>query len=203
MTKFVVWWTLIWWRISQFFTGFRAVPVPPVASYQEIVDAFDAGALYRYDRKWSAFLHPGEFQRRLEAGKKAGDCEDHAAYWVACLKNTLLRGAPGAPVTGRHRIGIVRGTDSKGKAQGHGVIVFWDMRDELLCWADYGLPHKQVEQVEGPTGMRVVRLPNDSWVWAEQVAKGYGWKLKYAFTVEVIRLTPRGALKFGNIRIMP
>ena len=128
--RFMAFWQRIKYRISQRVTRVDKPEVQPAASFAEIVIRVAYGGLYRKDGRKDRMLHPRLVQARINAGDiRLGDCEDHAAYWIACLIKSKL--------ADEVLLGNLQFKDH-GERAGHAVVVF--KADGDWYWADYNMP---------------------------------------------------------------
>lgn len=162
--RFLFWITPWWYGLTQTFT--RKKRYPPVKFYGS-VSAIPAGV--EHGRYWRAdpwkgildvMMSPRKFQRNLDEGRPAGDCDDHALYWAtALLKSNLADKA---------FIGTVWFSKPDGSEKsGHAVCVF--VKNEKCYWADYNNP----------------RRFTTNWEWSEQVARNRGKVCHAAGLIEV------------------
>lgn len=134
MTKTGLWFVgllqRVKYRISQRMTRVDKPAVRPATSFADIVIRVAYGQLYRKDGRRDRMSHPRLVQARIDKGEvQLGDCEDHAAYWIACLIKSRL--------AERVYLGNLQFRDA-GERAGHAVVVFESDGD--WYWADYGMP---------------------------------------------------------------
>lgn len=128
--RFMALWQRIKYRISQRVTRVDKPEVQPATSFAEIVIRVAYGRRYRQDGRRDRMLHPRRVQARVNAGAIGlGDCEDHAAYWIACLIKSQL--------ADEVLLGNLQFKNG-GKRAGHAVVVF--KADGDWYWADYNMP---------------------------------------------------------------
>ena len=158
MSKIRLWWfsfwLRVWYGITQFFTGFTQARLIPVLHPNEIIERLGFGNRYRPDRRAGAMTHPRRVQARLNAGERAGDCEDHAGYWIAQLLHW------------KHASEAYMGTiyyTASGVEEAHAIVVFRVNGDYF--WADYDYP----------------AFLKDRDDWVEAVLAVYGDTLRGAF----------------------
>lgn len=185
-SRWSAWWLLIWWRVTQFVSSFRAIPLPTsVRNLTYISKMLGEGSLYRPDRPLAGMWNPGYVWARATNDQRVGDCEDHAGFWVAMLIRAAFDSE--GRMLESIAIGTVWGLDANGKHVGHAVALF-GFRDHhgvlTEYWADYGLPQPAVIK---------------SWDWAKEIARRYGWTYQAAYILEVRGVSRRGSLQFGKI----
>jgi hypothetical protein len=166
-------WTRVWFGITQFFTKFGGHALPKFTVPNEIVQKLDFGSRYRSDRRAGAMTHPKKVQKRLDAGAKLGDCEDHMGYWVHGLINSGLADEVHAGLIYYFR---------DGKREGHFVTVF--RRANEWFWADYANPQSLERR--------------DDWVNA--VLRIYGDKLRGAALFRA-SLGNTGNVRLGKVTL--
>jgi len=131
-------WLMRWWYRFTIWIGglLPGDQLMPALNQHAISAAMAWGAQWRSDPLRGLFdypTHPRRVQRRIKRGLMVGDCDDHAAYRAA-----VTRLAPG------HWVDIwllfIWYRRDDGKAGGHAVCVFRDLRDGQRWWADYVAP---------------------------------------------------------------
>jgi hypothetical protein len=142
--------------------------------------------------------HPRHVQARLDAGTPIGDCDEFAAYWLACLLKSGL--------ADRAYLGIYQGTRiGDGRPVGHALTLY-----------DVDLPRPPTSNRDGAVGplpepadrpsvseRRWVdyRLPatyEGRWGWVEPVSESFGARPIFAGIARVERLTEQDTLVFGE-----
>lgn len=129
---------VLWIRFTMWYSRYNKIEVKTYKNAEEISKALGHGKHYRYDKlmgyKSDHVTHPTRFQKRIEEGKKLGDCDDHAIYWcVSLLKSGLVEKTWYAYYS-------MINPDTK-KRSAHAVCVFVDKKNQFY-WADYGNPRK-------------------------------------------------------------
>lgn len=173
----------IWFILTQFLSSFRCPELANIPTIAAIALTVARGSLYRPDRRAGALMHPCRVQKRAYAKRRLGDCEDHAAYWIARLLHGKL--------VARAWLGCVYFTMPDGAKTGHAVCVFTDF-DGKTYWADYTNPT--------PAGDHSSFQPG--WDWALGVASSFGSTFTGAIMFEIPCLTGRQGLSFGKMRVM-
>lgn len=130
--------TAYWYRVTQFFSHLaflrKVESLPRVSSMLEIPELLNHGDSYKTDPVkgvLDALTHPGVLHSRVIRGEKIGDCDDHAAYWLAC-------GYRGDHIA-RAWVACVNYKKRDGKNGAHAVAL-WKDWDGQYWWADYGVP---------------------------------------------------------------
>lgn len=166
-----------WYGLTQRISEDDSEPVRPAASYEEIVTRLRFGQGYAPDPvhgKLDIMRHPRRIQRWIDTGKPIGDCDEHAAYWLACLLKSGL--------ACEAYLGILQAqTLATGETWGHALAVWRESEGGPLLWADYGLP----------------RTTDGEWGWVQQVADAYQSRPLFAGLAHVHRLDGDDTLVFG------
>jgi hypothetical protein len=167
-----------WYQLTQELSLDDSRPVQPAASPQEILERLRFGQSYAPDPINGALdimRHPRRVQRWIDTGKPLGDCDEHAAYWLACL----LRSGLAAEAW----LGIFQGQEvATGKTFGHALALWRAQPDGPILWADYTTP----ATTDGRGG------------WVDAVATAYGARPLFAGMAHVTRLNELDTLIFGE-----
>jgi len=107
--------------------------IPPVVTEVEVAERLHFGAAYKPDPRGGrrdVMRHPRMVQKAIDANAPVGDCEDHAAYWLATLFKSgyVTKGS----------VGTVHGLFGD-KVAGHAVAL-WTGTDNVRRTADYAAP---------------------------------------------------------------
>ena len=136
MKRIAVFFVEVWYRTCLLLTKTRT-KVKFHSSYKRIAEELSWGKEYTPDPVkglLDVITHPSRVQRRVNAGMKVGDCDDHAAYWAAAVEDSELC------IPGSARLGFVRYRNKSGKLSGHVVALWKDKKTGVSLWADYAEP---------------------------------------------------------------
>lgn len=183
------WYTLIvtlapyTFRLTQWFGRKRGPEVAVHPDFESIARSLRWGTAYKADPLGGVLdvmRHPRAIQGRIDRDDWAGDCEDHAAYIIACATKARL--------AGKLYAGAIYGRRD-GKFIGHVVCVFRE-RGQWF-WMDYGMP----------------RAIDGQWGWVEDCARQMGLsKTTAAFLLESSGISKDEAVKFrkrGKVWLPP
>lgn len=157
-----------WYCLTERASESHGHPVEPAGSCEEIAKRLSFGNAYKPD-PWKGRLdimrHPRRIQRWIDEGKPVGDCDEHAAYWCACLLKSGL--------VDNVWMGTLQMQAPDGTISGHAVSVFDRPGTGSLWTADYDVP---------------VSIGTDRWGWVDVYCQRYGAKPVFATLAKVIRL---------------
>lgn len=161
-------------RMLWMFTYNKKHPVATYTNINDIPKTLKWGSGYKFDPPRDPVYHPTQIQKRIDAGYKIGDCDDHAIYWAAALiKNKLAK---------RVWFSTYFYTTDSGERAGHAICVFQGL-DGKYYWGDYSTPN--------PVEIDNKLLPT-TFEWVETAMKAYGAvRIKTANMFEVKRLNWR------------
>lgn len=167
-----------WYQLTQELSLDDSRPVQVAASDAEIAGRLAFGSRYAPDPVRGALdimRHPRRVQRWIDSGKPLGDCDEHAAYRLACLLKSGL--------ASEAWLGIFQGQEIEtGKTFGHALALWRVMGGNPIQWADYGLGETTATE----------------WGWVERVASVYSARPLFAGMAKVRRLDDLDTLIFGE-----
>lgn len=178
--KAALWFSAHWcafhYRVTQFLTRLEEPVVQPARDYLDVLLRIAYGTHYTPDGRRDRMAHPRQMQMRIHQNRqRIGDCEDHAAYWIAVLLKSDL--------ADECLLGVLF-YERSGSKEGHAVTVF--RKGDEWFWVDYNSP---------------VPLPERN-AWADSVLERYGHSRRGAFLLQTT-LGKGDTIYFGEHTLFP